>query len=80
MTKMLGYEWTNGQSVPILQEGSRDWSGMIIIQRPDTGDRPTAGTTDTTGRRAKSWDYGQWSIGDKIRLDAFQGEFMKYTS
>ena len=80
MTRMLGREMIHAEEFEIVQEGSRDWSGMINIQRPDTKDRPTYGTTDTTGRRAKSWDYGQWSIGDKIRLDAFQGEFIRYTS
>ena len=69
MTRMLGREMIHAEEFEIVQEGSRDWSGYIKIQWPDQNPR---------GRRLKSSDENQWSIGDKIRLLSCTGGFIKY--
>ena len=62
LSKLIGNDNWNGKSFDIVQKGSRNWTGTIMVWKKS--DRPS----ESFGRRRLGSDYAQWAEGDKFKL------------
>ena len=62
LSKVIGNDDWNGKSFDIVQKGSQNWTGTIIVWKKS--DRPS----ESFGRRRLGSDSTQWAEGDKFKL------------
>ena len=62
-TNLLEYDDWNGGLFNIIQEGSRNWNGKVVVWK-------NSNHSDSHGRRDTGSANGQWEKGDTLKLQS----------